>query len=172
MTNQRAEQWLQSGGVVQSLFGKIRLTDAKDNETLDGLVRAAIRGESNDIEAHTIETLGAQGGARVRIVVLPISSDEKKKLDDDDAGVAIIISDHNQQRAMAANVLQNSYGLTAAETRVATGLASGQTQDELSETLFVSLATIKTHTQHIYQKIGIGRQVDLVRLVYGLPALF
>ncbi|OEZ60120.1 LuxR C-terminal-related transcriptional regulator [Duganella sp. HH105] len=49
----------------------------------------------------------------------------------------------------------------------------GNLLDEmLSETLFVSLATIKTHTQHIYQKIGISRQVDLVRLVYGLPALF
>jgi DNA-binding CsgD family transcriptional regulator len=62
--------------------------------------------------------------------------------------------------------------LTAAETRVATGLAGGQTQDELSEALFTSLATVKTHTQHIYQKIGVSRQVDLVRLVYGLPALF
>jgi len=38
--------------------------------------------------------------------------------------------------------------------------------------LFLSLATIKTHTQNIYQKIGVSRQADLVRLVYGLPALF
>lgn len=171
MTNQRAEQWLHSGEIVQSMFGKIRLTNAKDNETLDGLVHAAVHSDGSDIQAHTIETLAARGDTRVRVVVLPISSDEKKRLDDDDAGVAIIISDHYQERAMAANVLQNSYGLTVAETRVATGLACGQTQDELSASLFVSLATIKTHTQHIYQKIGISRQADLVRLVYGLPAL-
>lgn len=57
------------------------------------------------------------------------------------------------------------------QTRVATGLAGGQTLDDLGESLFVSIATIKTHTQHIYQKIGVSGQVDLVRLVYGLPAL-
>lgn len=100
-----------------------------------------------------------------------MSNAEQKQLDDDDARVVVVVSDTNQQRAMAPHVLQHSYGLTAAETRVATGLASGHTQDDLSASLFVSLATIKTHTQHIYQKTGVSRQVDLVRLVYGLPAL-
>lgn len=171
MTNQRAEQWLQSGEVIQSLFGRILLTNANDNEALCGLIRTAAAGDSGDMQAETIETMASHSDARVRIAVLPISGDEKRQLDDDEARVVLVISDNNQQRAMAQKVLQNSYGLTAAETRVATGLASGQTQDELSETLFVSLATIKTHTQHIYQKIGVSRQVDLVRIVYGLPAL-
>jgi DNA-binding CsgD family transcriptional regulator len=172
MTNQRAEQWLQSGEVIQSLFGRIRLTNAKDNETLCGLIRTAASGDKADLQAKTIETLATHSNTRVRIAVLPISTDEKRQLDDDEAGVVLVLSDNNQQRAMASQVLQDSYGLTVAETRVATGLASGHTQDELSETLFVSIATIKTHTQHIYQKIGVSRQADLVRLVYGLPALF
>ncbi|MRX11519.1 hypothetical protein GJ697_27205 [Pseudoduganella sp. FT25W] len=172
MTNQRAEQWLHSGAVVRSLLGKVRLTNLKDNEALDSLVRAAAQADGGDVQAHAMETLAADGNTRVNLLVLPVSSDARKQLDDDGADVAIIISEPNQQRAMAANVLQNSYGLTAAETRVAMGLAGGRTQDELSAALFVSLATIKTHTQHIYRKIGIGRQVDLVRLIYGLPALF
>jgi DNA-binding CsgD family transcriptional regulator len=172
MTNQRAEQWLQAGEAIQSLFGRIRLANIKDNDALSGLIRTAASGNNDDMQARNIETLAPQGGARVRITVLPVSNDEKRQLDDDEAGVVLVLSDNNQQRIMASSVLQDSYGLTVAETRVATGLARGQTQDELSETLFVSLATIKTHTQHIYQKIGISRQVDLVRLVYGLPALF
>jgi DNA-binding CsgD family transcriptional regulator len=172
MTNQRAEQWLQSGEVIQSLFGRIRLTNTKDNDVLCGLIRTAASGANADMHAKTIETVAAHSNTRVRVAVLPISNDEKKQLDDDEAGVVLILSDNNQQRAMASHVLQDSYGLTVAETKVATGLAGGQTQDELSETLFVSLSTIKTHTQHIYQKIGVSRQVDLVRLVYGLPALF
>jgi DNA-binding CsgD family transcriptional regulator len=172
MTNQRAEQWLQSGDVVHSLFGRIRLANAKDNEVLEKLVRTAASGDNGDMQAKSIETTANHGDVRARIVVLPISNDEQRQLDDDEASVTIIISDQNQQRAMAPQVLQDSYGLTVAETRVATGLAGGQTQDELCESLFVSLATIKTHTQHIYQKTGVSRQADLVRLVYGLPALF
>jgi DNA-binding CsgD family transcriptional regulator len=172
MTNQRAEQWLQSGEVVQSLFGRIRLSNIKDNEVLEKLVRTAASGDSGDMQAKSIETTANHADVRVRIVVLPVSKDEQRQLDDDEASVTIIISDQNQQRAMAPHVLQDSYGLTVAETRVATGLAGGQTQDDLGESLFVSLATIKTHTQHIYQKTGVSRQADLVRLVYGLPALF
>jgi DNA-binding CsgD family transcriptional regulator len=172
MTNQRAEQWLQSGEVIQSLFGRIQLTNTKDNDALCGLIRTAASGDNGDMQAKTIETLATHSNTRVRIAVLPISNDEKKQLEDDEARVVLVLSDNNQQRAMASRVLQDSYGLTVAETKVATGLAGGQTQDELSETLFVSLSTIKTHTQHIYQKIGVSRQVDLVRLVYGLPALF
>jgi len=44
MTNQRAEQWLRSREIVQSLSGKIALTNATDNETIDknGANRAAI----------------------------------------------------------------------------------------------------------------------------------
>lgn len=170
MTNHRAEQWLQSAAVVQSLFGRIRLTNVQDNEVLEKMVRTAASGDDGEMQAKTIETNHAD--VRARIVVLPISNDEQRQLDDDEASVAIVISDHNQQRTMAPHVLQNSYKLTAAETRVATGLAGGQTQDELCESLFVSLATIKTHTQRIFQKTGVSRQADLVRLVYGLPALF
>jgi DNA-binding CsgD family transcriptional regulator len=33
------------------------------------------------------------------------------------------------------------------------------------------MPTIKTHARHIFQKMGIHRQAELVRLVYGLPAL-
>ncbi|MES2072950.1 MAG: helix-turn-helix transcriptional regulator [Pseudomonadota bacterium] len=172
MTNQRAEQLLQSGEIIQSVFGRIRLTNAKDNETLCGLAQSATASDNADIHVRTIETMAGHGNARIRVAVLPISHAEKKQLDDDDAHIALVLSDSNQQRAMASRVLQDSYGLTVAETRVATGLAGGQTQDELCESLFVSLATIKTHTQHIYQKIGVSKQVDLVRIVYGLPALF
>lgn len=172
MTNLRAEKWLQSGEVIQSLFGRIRLTHAKDNDVLCGLMGSATVGDSADMHVKTIETVAENSNTRVRITVLPITNSEQRQLEDDDAQVALIISDVHQLRTMAPHVLQDSYGLTAAETRVAIGLAGGQTQDELSETLFVSLATIKTHTQHIYQKIGVSRQADLVRLVYGLPALF
>lgn len=171
MTNQRAEKYLESGVAVQSLFGRIQLANSKDNDLLEKMISTASNGENGDIQIRTIETVAGHADVRSRIVVLPISRDEQKKIDDDDACVVIVISDHNQQRSMASDVLHDSYGLTVAETKVATGLANGQTQEELSEGLFVSLATIKTHTQHIYRKIGISRQADLVRLVYGLPAL-
>lgn len=172
MSNHRAELWLQSGSLVHSHFGRIRLTAPKDNVALDQLIRAAGASDNRDVRAHAIDAVGDKDGMRAKILVLPINNEEQRHLDDNQARVALIITDINQQRAMAPQLLQQSYGLTQAETKVATGLASGKTQDELAESLFVSLATIKTHTQHIYQKVGVSRQVELVRLIYGLPPLF
>lgn len=172
MSNQRAELWLRSGSLVHARFGHLRLTAPKDHAALEQLIRAAGAGDNRDVRARAIDTVGDGDGMRARVLVLPIDNEEQRHLDDDQARVAVIITDVNQQRAMAPELLQQSYGLTLAETRVATGLASGKTQDELADSLFVSLATIKTHTQHIYQKVGVGRQVELVRLIYGLPPLF
>ena len=170
MTNQRAEQWLDAGEIMHARFGRIGLADAAANDALGRLIRTAAAGDEGQV--HTLAIANAQGGARARILVLPVSRAGQQHLDDDEARAVIVITDHDQQRAMAARVLYDAYKLTAAETRVATGLAAGQTQDELSETLAVSLATIKTHVQHIFQKTGVSRQVELVRLIYGLPALF
>lgn len=172
MSNQRAELWLQSGSLVSSHFGRVRLAVPRDSAALDQLIRAAGACDNRDVRARAIDTVGDRDGMRARILVLPIDNDELHQLDDTQARVALIVTDVDQQRAMAPHLLRQSYGLTQAETKVATGLAGGKTQDELAESLFVSLATIKTHTQHIYQKIGVSRQVELVRLVYGLPPLF
>jgi DNA-binding CsgD family transcriptional regulator len=168
MTNQRAEKWLQAGDILQSVFGRIRLSIAADHDAMISLIHAA--GARPDAHARTMELNTPDGTTRVRLAVLPISHDEKARLEDDEASVVLVLSDSHQQRATASHVLQNGYGLTAAEAKVATGLAGGQTQDELSAALHVSMATIKTHTQRIYRKIGVSRQVDLVRLVFGLPA--
>lgn len=169
MRNRGAERWLASGSVVQAHLGRIRLAVAKDNAALEQLIGAV--GADIDRDAGAVDTVGVTDGMRAKILVMPIAHDAQAHPNDGRARVALICTDIDQQRAMAPRLLQRAYGLTPAEVKVATGLANGKAPDELAESLFVSLATIKTHTQHIYQKVGVGRQTELVRLVYGLPPL-
>nr|WP_315401623.1 helix-turn-helix transcriptional regulator [uncultured Duganella sp.] len=169
MRNRGAERWLASASVVQAHLGRIRLTVDKDNAALEQLIAAA--GADIDRDAGAVDTVGVTDGMRAKILVMPIEHDAQAHPNDGRARVALICTDIDQQRAMAPRLLQRTYGLTPAEVKVATGLANGKAPDELAESLFVSLPTIKTHTQHIYQKVGVSRQTELVRLVYGLPPL-
>ena len=55
--------------------------------------------------------------------------------------------------------------LTDRETEVATAVADGATNAEIAADLFVSVATVKTHIGHVYDKLGVGNRVQLALVV-------
>ncbi|MBC3810086.1 helix-turn-helix transcriptional regulator [Undibacterium aquatile] len=169
MTNQRAERLLQIGDVICARFGRLQMKSSKEDQTLRERIFSAI--SACDPQGGAVVTSDAAEDVQVRVVVLPIGRDEQKRLDDQEARAVVVITESERKSALAPQFLQDQYGLTAAEIRVAIGLASGRSFEELCEVLFVSLPTIKTHARHIFQKMDIHRQAELVRLVYGLPAL-
>jgi DNA-binding CsgD family transcriptional regulator len=65
--------------------------------------------------------------------------------------------------------LQGRFRLTGAECRVAMLLGDGLGAAELSLRLGVSRNTIKTQIQAVYQKLGVHRQAQLIRVVAGGP---
>lgn len=65
--------------------------------------------------------------------------------------------------------LQQRFRLTGAECRVALLLAHGLDAAELSLHLGVSRNTIKTQSQAVYQKLGVHRQAQLIRVMAGSP---
>lgn len=68
----------------------------------------------------------------------------------------------------AAGRLVAGHGLTAAEARLALFLASGGSLAGYAAVQKVSRNTARTHLQRIFQKMGVGRQAELVRLVLGV----
>lgn len=56
-------------------------------------------------------------------------------------------------------------GLSPVESRVAALLAEGKTVSEIASATGRKVSTIRTHVQHIFAKLEVTRQVDLVRLV-------
>jgi DNA-binding CsgD family transcriptional regulator/PAS domain-containing protein len=65
-------------------------------------------------------------------------------------------------------VLEQAFGLTPAETRVAMLLAQGDSAEEATERLHVSMATVRSHIKSLFHKTGTHRQPDLVRVVNAL----
>ena len=71
-------------------------------------------------------------------------------------------------RVPGAELLQGLFDLSAAEARIARGIAGGRTLAELADRGGVSVTTVRTQIKAVFGKTGVARQVDLVRLLSGL----
>ncbi len=60
--------------------------------------------------------------------------------------------------------LARIFGLTCAESRVLAHLAEDRTPSEIGVVLGVSVTTVRSHLQALFQKTGVRRQPELVRL--------
>lgn len=68
-----------------------------------------------------------------------------------------------QQRQSAATL----YGLTEREVDVLELIVAGANNKEIARELGLSLATVKTHIQHIFQKVGVSSRTALSARVLG-----
>jgi DNA-binding CsgD family transcriptional regulator/pimeloyl-ACP methyl ester carboxylesterase len=67
--------------------------------------------------------------------------------------------------------VRESFGLTAAETRLAARLKDGLTLKEAADELSVSVNTVRNQLRAIFDKMGLNRQSELVRALTQLSAL-
>jgi DNA-binding CsgD family transcriptional regulator len=79
--------------------------------------------------------------------------------------VLLFVSDPESVPRTSKRVLQNLYGLTGAECRVASLVACGMTVKDISEALEVSRNTVKTQLKSIFAKTDTRRQTELVKLI-------
>lgn len=73
--------------------------------------------------------------------------------------------------ALQEELLQQTFGLTAAEARVAVQLAAGATLVEAAALSGVTHNTVRTQLRNVFDKTGARRQADLVRLLHGCHSL-
>jgi len=69
-------------------------------------------------------------------------------------------------------VALNSLGISDRESEVLTLLATGHSNQEIADRLFISLNTVKTHLHNLYQKLEVtrrGQAVDRARSLRLVP---
>lgn len=70
-----------------------------------------------------------------------------------------------------AALIQGLFDLTAAEARVASGIAEGLTLDEIAERHGVALGTVRTQVKSVFAKTGANRQSQLAALLAAQPRI-
>lgn len=62
-------------------------------------------------------------------------------------------------------LLYKKYRITPREQQVIEQICLGKTNQQIANTLFISLQTVKDHTHRIYTKVGINSRMKLVQLI-------
>ncbi len=88
-----------------------------------------------------------------------------------DAAALVLIVEPDRRRRVNADLVAAALGLTPAESRVAVGLAEGGSVAQMAEATQRTKGAIYWHLKQIYQKLGISRQVDLIRVVLSIAEL-
>jgi DNA-binding CsgD family transcriptional regulator/PAS domain-containing protein len=80
---------------------------------------------------------------------------------------AFAVASLRAPQAIDTRAMLGRFGLSAAQTRVAQLLLAGKSPKEMAAELKVSVATIRTHLSHMYEKTGTHRQSQLIARIQG-----
>jgi DNA-binding CsgD family transcriptional regulator/PAS domain-containing protein len=82
--------------------------------------------------------------------------------------VALLAKDPEGENLASLDSFSAAYHLTKAESRLINLLARGRGLFEAASELGITKNTARTHMRHIYSKVGIHRQTDIIRLLAKL----
>jgi DNA-binding CsgD family transcriptional regulator len=134
---------------------------------LDGLIAAAASPDPDAREGGSMTLAQAEGGLPLAVVVTPVRP-RSGLFQDFRTRVLVCVMNLEGELAFPAGLMTDLFGLTSAEARVASLLFRGASPREAADQLKVSGHTVHVHVAHLYQKTGVRRQSDLVRLMMRL----
>jgi DNA-binding CsgD family transcriptional regulator/PAS domain-containing protein len=166
--NAAAETMLAAGDLILMQHGRIAVQSATTTNSLQSAIAQAAKDEA---------ALGQKGigipilrpsGEPLVIHVLPLRRGPMRANLAQRAAAALFVASASAPPQMSHVALNQLYDLTPAEIRIFELICEGHTRDAISGLLGVTVATVKSHLLHVFEKTGCRRQVDLVRLAKSL----
>jgi DNA-binding CsgD family transcriptional regulator len=150
-------------GVVE---GQLRAAVVGETIALRRLIRNAVASRNTPV----LEPGGVMSVTRARsprplhllVTPVPTASDIPTPRR---AACVVFIADPDKTPQTNERLLRRLYGLTPTEARIAALLTQGTDIRAISETLQVTLNTVRTHVKRVFDKTETNRQSDLTRLV-------
>ena len=168
--NDRARSLLRHGDGLLDRNGMLRARAPADQVRLDRLVGDALPASG------AVAVSGSMVLRRSSVVppfvvhVKPVGDPQPDHGARHVAALVLIVEPGRQHR-IDPDLVATTLELTPAETKVAVGLAEGNSVGDMADATGHTKAAIYWHLQQIYQKHSISRQADLVRLVLSLAEL-
>jgi len=72
-----------------------------------------------------------------------------------------------ESEVLSIERLRSAHGLTRREAQIALEITYGKTDREIAKTIGVAFSTVRTHVNHVYDKLGVSTRAALVRLIYA-----
>ena len=117
------------------------------------------------------EAIGLKRAERRPIVarVIPVEGEARKLLDG--AALVVILLDPENCPEPSHDLLQQVFGLTKSEARLARRLLGGHSLQDIADACGVSVGTVRSQTKAVFVKTRTRRQSKLVRLLTRLAMI-
>lgn len=138
-----------NNGITEELMGAVQRTL---DEGSDQLVRLRTNGSSHSVMA---------------LITRP----NIKKLATTPEIASVCLVEIGDEEVVSSETLRAYYGLTAAESKLASKLAAGHSLKEVAEASETSVHTLRCHLKAIFAKTGTSRQAELVNHLLRGPGL-
>jgi DNA-binding CsgD family transcriptional regulator len=167
--NVAAGSMIDAGDFLFAAGGRILVRDGKaDKKTLRELIAAAGGGDVALGTQAIALSLRTQEGTHYVIHVLPLMSGVRRLGGMPySATAALFIRKAVIELPSAPDVIARAYNLTPTELRVLLAIVEIGGVPEVAVSLGVAESTVKTHLGRLFEKTGVGRQADLVKIVAG-----
>lgn len=150
--------------IIFKAFGGIALADKRANALLIQAIASAAK------ELHTAPysfSVCDEFGIPSKIAhIVPICG-ESRDVFIRSAGM-LVLTPVNSNQSPSTDLIQGLFDLTAAEARVARGVAKGETLEQIANSNAVSVNTVRTQLRNILEKTGCHRQQEVATLMNGL----
>jgi two-component system nitrate/nitrite response regulator NarL len=139
-----SEAWLAAVGSPDRVSELLVLIDVLDSETLSAWVRIGARGLASRAVAAS-ELVAAVRGVAAGATYLGAHAQD------------IVLGEMRRLTALGQSIL------TRRELDVLRELADGKSTAAIGASLFLGHNTVKTHLQHVYEKVGVSNRAGAVR---------
>ena len=167
-TNASGDAMFADGGTISLTNGMLQaMRVAGHPSALDDAIDRASKGDvAIGISGIGVPLIG-KNGDRVAAYVLPIAGKDLRG-DMGQGHCAVFIARRGEQQPMANEILRTMFDLTVSEARIATLIAKGDGPQAISDSLGISVNTVRSHLQRAYAKTGSPDQTALSALVNSL----
>ena len=168
--NDRARAMLRQGDAVAGRDRELRARQPADHARLARLVAGAVPSPGAPAVSGSMTLQRASGLPPFVVHIKPVGV-RQPDFGAPHVAALVLLVEPGRQTRFDLSVVAETLGLTPAEGQVAIRLAQGQTVREIAVATGRTAAAIHYHLHQVYQKQGITRQADLVRLVLSLAEI-
>jgi len=166
-TNAAAARLSEAGIGIVVRDGRIaaaagRADDRRLREAIERALALRLRGGPALVEALRLDGGAGPGSVGALVRPLPVEPEAAGRAR---PAVAIFVGDPAAAAEIPSEVVRGLFDLTQAEATLAVRLAAGATLDEVAAELGIARNTARAHLRAIFDKAGVARQAELVRLI-------
>ena len=171
--NRHAQEILVAGDGLMARGNTLRAELADETARLDRLLSKALdrTRQQGSSDGGTLSITRPSGAHPLSVVVVPLHI-KTEPLGERGPIAAIFVTDPEVPLDSHEQPLRELYALTPGEARLASCLLQGKSVEESAAAMGITLNTARAYLKRIYNKTGVRRQPELMRLLLlGLPRL-